>query len=89
MSENIVLKDWNSHVTGKAKVIEVIDNFFALANSIMVNPISFFSNSDYSYAIHLTILIDEKSLINAIDVINFDTNGKISEIIAFKYENND
>jgi hypothetical protein len=89
MSEDIVLTDWNTNVTGRAKVIEVMDNLFALTNTIKATPISFFSNSDYSYAILVSILIDGKSIINAIDVINFDTNGKISKITAFKYENSD
>jgi hypothetical protein len=89
MSEDIVLKDWNTHVTGRAKVIEAMDNLFALTNTIKATPVSFFSNSDYSYAILVTILIDDRSIINAIDVINFDTKGKISEIFAFKLENID
>jgi hypothetical protein len=89
MSEDIVLKDWSSHVTGRAEVIKIMENLFALATRLKVTPISFFSNSDHSYAIHITILIDDKPLINVIDIINFDTNGKISEVIAFKYENID
>jgi len=89
MSEDIVLTDWDTNVTGKAKVIEVMDNLFASTHTIQAIPISFFSNSDYSYAVLVTILIDDKSIINAIDVINFDTDGKISKIIAFKYENSD
>jgi hypothetical protein len=89
MSEDIVLKDWSSHVTGRAEVIKIMENLFASATRVKATPISFFSNSDYSYAIHITVLIDDKPLINVIDIINFDTNGKISEIIAFKYENID
>ena len=86
MSDDIVLKDWNTHVTGKVSVIEVIDNLFAMANSIKATPVSFFSNSDYSYAVQVAILVNKEPLIDVIDVIDFDTDGKIAKILAFKYE---
>lgn len=88
MSEDIVLTDWNTHVTGRTKVIAAMDNLFASTNKIKATPILFFSNSDYNYAIFISILIDSKSIIHAIDVINFDTYGKILEIVAFKYDSN-
>ena len=86
-SEDIVLKDWNIYVIGKANVIQAINNIFVSAETIMVTPISFFSNSDYSYAIQVKITTNRNSVINAFDVINFDSNGKISEILAFICEN--
>ena len=87
LSEDIVLRDWNIQVAGKKKVIEEIKKIFDSIISFKITPISFFMNSDYSYAIHISILVNSEQLIDVIDVINFDVNGKIVEIIAFKYEN--
>ena len=87
LSEDIVLKDWNIKVAGKKKVIEEIKKIFDSTITIKVTPISFFVNSDYSYAIYISILVNCEQLIDVIDVINFDINGKIVEITAFKHEN--
>lgn len=86
-SENIVLKDWNVHVTGKNKVMKAIKIMFDSADKIKVSPVSFFVNSDYCYAVHVSILIDTDPKIDVIDVISFNTVGEITEIVAFKYEN--
>jgi hypothetical protein len=86
-SDDIVLKDWDVHVTGKNKVMEVIKIMFDSAEKIKVYPVSFFVNSDYCYAIQVSIFIDTYPKIEVIDVISFNTAGKITEIVAFKYEN--
>ena len=86
-SEDVVLTDWNIHVTGKKNVIEEIRKMFDSLITIAVTPISFFKNSDYSYAIHISITINGEQKIDVIDVISFDVSGKIAEIKAFQYEN--
>ncbi len=86
-SEDIVLKDWDVHVTGKNKVMEVIKIMLDSADKIKVSPVSFFVNSDYCYAIQVSVFIDTDPKIEVIDVISFNTKGKITEIVAFKYEN--
>ena len=87
MSEDIVLTDWNTRVTGRAKVIEAMDDLFALNNTIDVAPISFFSNSDYSYAVLILITINGGQGIEVIDIINFNIDGKIESVNAFRIEN--
>ena len=87
LSEDIVLRDWNVQVAGKKKVIEEIKKIFDSTITIKITPISFLVNSDYSYAVHISILVNDEQQINVIDVINFDVDEKIAEIVAFKYEN--
>ena len=86
-SENIVLKDWDVHVTGKNEVMKAIKIMFDSADKIKVSPVSFFVNSDYCYAVQVSILIDTDSKIDVIDVISFNTVVEITEIVAFKNEN--
>ena len=84
-AEDIILKDWSIHVSGKKNVLEALNEVFVLNNSIKVAPISFYSNSDYSYAVQLSLLVNDSTTLNVIDVVNLDMDGKISEVVAFKY----
>lgn len=83
-SENLSLKDWSVDVKGKKEVLKVLKRVFSSTNSIRIEPITFFSNSDYSYAISMHIYINETLKLKVVDIINFDSNEKISEIQAFK-----
>lgn len=83
-SDNVKLVDWNISVSTKEKVIEQIDIIFSTVNTIQVTPISFYSNSDTSYAVQISILIDNKERLDVIDFIEFDNDGLISSINAFK-----
>jgi hypothetical protein len=83
-SNNIKLVDWNVSATTKEKVIEQIDIIFCTVNTIQVTPISFYSNSDTSYAVQISILINNKERLDVIDFIEFDNDGLISSINAFK-----
>ena len=85
-SEDVMLVDWNIKKAGKMKVIAEIQKIFDSTSSIKVTPKSFYANSDYSYAIHISILFNDKIYIDVIDVIEFDFRGKILMINAFKYE---
>jgi len=86
-SEEVMLVDWNTKIKGKMKVIAEIQKIFDSTISIKVTPKSFYANSDYSYAIHISILFNDEKYIDVIDVIEFDFDGKIRMINAFKYEN--
>jgi hypothetical protein len=87
-SEDIMLVDWNINIKGKAKVLAEIQKTFDSTISIKVIPKSFYANSDYLYAIHISILVDNEKYIDVIDVIEFNFEGKILMVNAFKYENN-
>jgi hypothetical protein len=83
-SPKVVLRDWNVHLMGKEKVIQGIMEIFTSINSILITPKSFFSNSDSTYAVLITIEINGVNSIDVIDVITFDERDKISEIFAYK-----
>jgi hypothetical protein len=81
-----VLVDWNIRAVGKANVVNEIEKIFASAITMKITLFSFFKGSDHTYAIHILIMINEEE-INVIDVISFDSSGKIIEINALKLEN--
>lgn len=84
-SEDIFLCDWNIRVVGKSKVVENMDAIFASAKTITAAPKLCFTNSDYLYAVQVDIVINNETMINVIDVIEFNSEGKISKIVAFKF----
>lgn len=84
-SEDIVLVDWNIRAVGKANVVNEIEKIFAYAKTIKITLFSFFKGADYTYAIHVLIKINEEE-IDVIDIISFDSSGKILEINALKLE---
>jgi len=83
-SENVILKDWSIEANGKKEVLQVLEGIFNSTNTIRIEPISFFSNSEYSYAVSISIYLNETLELRVIDVIKFDFSGKIQEIYAFK-----
>jgi len=83
-SESLSLKDWSVDVKGKKEVLKVLKGVFNSTNTIRIKPITFFSNSDCSYAITIHIYINETLELKVVDVINFDSNAKIVKIYAFK-----
>ena len=80
-----MLLDWNIRAVGKANVVKEIEKIFASARTMKISLISFFKGSDQTYAIHILITINEEE-VNVIDVISFDSSGKIIEINALKLE---
>ena len=85
-SEDAVLCDWNVNVAGKSKVIESINAIFDSVSKIEAIPKFYFINSTSLFAIHVEILINNETKIDVIDVIEFNYEGKISKVIAFKLD---
>lgn len=83
-SDKVELSDWNISAIGKDKVIEANQNIFDSVNSIRVIPVNFYSKSDLTYAVQIYIIINDEEVLNVIDVIEFDNDGLILSINAYK-----
>jgi len=86
-SDDIELVDWNISAKGKEKVIEANENIFDNVKKIQITPIKFYSNSDTSYSVQISISIDNAETFEVIDVIEFDHDGLISSVNAYKILN--
>ena len=86
-SKDINLIDWNITAYGKQEVVDANKNIFNSVDTIRVTPIAFYSNSDTSYAILISIEVNQSEKLNVIDVISFDDKGLINSIVAFKNGN--
>ena len=85
-SDDVELKDWNISTSGKKNVVNANKDIFDNVDTILVTPIQFYSNSETSYAVQISILVNIEEKLDVIDVIEFDNSGLIKSINAFKLE---
>jgi len=85
-SDDVTLKDWEVFACGKDEVIDANKNIFNSVDTIKVTPLEFYFNSDKSYAVLISINVNESEIIKVIDVVKFNSNNLIVSIEAFKYE---
>lgn len=99
-SDNVELKDWNNKFLGKEEVLKEIESIFNSFDSIQLNLINiynfvdiinyendeylFTTSSDNKFACQIEILFDNDQILHVIDLIEFDDNGKIINLTAYK-----
>jgi len=82
-SDDIVLIDWNFNSRGKDLVVKDFKTIFEGVDTIQVNPITFYFNSDYSYAARIEITINGEEKLEVIDTLKFNDQGLINYIEAY------
>lgn len=82
LTEDVVLRDWNIAVRGKAAAVSETAKNFAGARSIEIHVLNVCEN-DESVAAELRIVVDGSIELHVVDVIGFDADGKISSIRAY------
>lgn len=81
-AEHVTLRDWNISVSGKAAAVSETAKNFDAADTIEIEPL-FTYESDDTVAGELRILVDGKIELHVVDVITFDSNGRIRSIRAY------
>jgi hypothetical protein len=80
---NVVLRDWNSEVTGfQAAIAEFTKNFQA-ADSLSIEIRNLMVNSPFA-AVELEIVINNSETLRVVDVLCFSKDQKILSIVAYK-----
>lgn len=99
-SDNIELKDWNNEFFGKENVLKEIETIFNSFTSIRLNVINIYNSTDIvdcedgeyllsipsnnKFACQIEISFDNQKFLNIIDLIEFDDDGKIKTLVAYK-----
>lgn len=83
LAEDVRLRDWNLAVQGKAAVLAETAKNFASVSSIAIEVLSLHERAQ-GVAGELRILIDGKLALFVVDVIDFDAQGRITAIRAYK-----
>ena len=87
-AENIILRDWKIRVEGKDKALSETKKNFEEAQTIAIDVLSTYENFD-SVAAELKILVNGTEELYVVDIITFNSEGKIVAIRAYKGRGDD
>ena len=79
----VVLRDWNSEVTGLANAISEYGKNFEQAESLQIT-VKKIHVAEQSAAAELGILVNLTEQLNVVDVLSFSEDGKILSIVAYR-----
>lgn len=82
-SQDVILRDWNYEVQGFSAAIAEFEKNFREAENLEIKIIQILT-SDQSVAAELEILVNGTDRLAVVDVLNFDAQGRISSIFAYK-----
>ena len=79
----IVLRDWNSEISGDAAAVAEFTKNFQQAESLKI-VIKRIYLDELSSAAELEIAVNQTELLNVVDVLSFNEAGKILSIVAYR-----
>ncbi|MBK7615230.1 MAG: nuclear transport factor 2 family protein [Burkholderiales bacterium] len=82
LSSDVRLCDWNKAVAGRAAVLAETAKNFAAAEIIEIETLATYARGD-GVAGELRIVVDGQTELRVVDVLRFDTSGKITDIRAY------
>ncbi len=82
-SDDVFLRDWEIEASGKDNVLEANKNIFSSVETININPIHIYSDKNTVIA-ELDIVVNSETSLLVTDIIDFDDEGKIKNIRAYK-----
>tara|TARA_B100001250_G_C19252697_1_gene551421 strand:- start:42 stop:380 length:339 start_codon:yes stop_codon:yes gene_type:complete len=81
--DDVILKDWDINIKGKKNVIKANENLFNSVKSINIFIKNIY-NDKLVVISEINIIINDNTKLNVVDIIKFNNNFKIIEIIAYK-----
>ena len=82
LAEDVTLRDWKISVSGKASVIAETEKNFQAADTVAIEILHLYQE-EQGVAAELRIIVDGKDILYVVDVVTFNTDGKIKAIRAF------
>lgn len=80
---NVTLRDWEISAIGIDSVLDATSKIFHLTEIISIQIVNIFQDKAFVVG-ELNITINNTSSINVVDIIEFNSIGKISAIRAFR-----
>lgn len=80
---DVVLRDWNSEVVGHSGAVAEFTKNFEQANSLKI-VIKRIYLAELSAAAELGITVNQTEILNVVDVLSFNEEGKILSIVAYR-----
>ena len=82
-ANEVRLQDWEIVAIGKTAVLLANENIFSSVDTIQVSPTSLYCEGNAIVA-ELKICVDKKTNLLVVDIIEFNEDGKITAIRAYK-----
>lgn len=82
LAEDVTLRDWKISVSGKASVIAETEKNFQAADTVEIEILHLYP-AEQGVAGELCITVDGTDILYVVDVVIFNTDGKIKAIRAF------
>ncbi|MCX7217259.1 MAG: nuclear transport factor 2 family protein [Burkholderiales bacterium] len=83
LADNVSLRDWEQNAQGLTSVLAVNQALFDAVGTIQVTPLRLFADGQ-ALACELEIAIDGNPPLKVLDILEFDKEGKIFAVRAFK-----
>ena len=87
-TDDIRLRDWTGDATGKEKVLTANQDIFDAVDTIQVKPLTLYqaeaSLEDNTVIAEIEIEVNGDEKLMVVDVIDYDDNGLITSIRAYK-----
>lgn len=83
MADNIVLTDWDGQAVGKTEVLNFNKTLFEKFETLNVDIVKIAIGQDTVMA-EIRVIVNNKDVVNVVDVIDYDQDDKIKSIRAYK-----
>lgn len=81
-ADDVALRDWKISVLGKATAIAETEKNFRSAETIEIDILHIYQ-AEQAITGELRIVVNQTEILYVVDVVTFDTNGKIKSIRAY------
>ena len=81
--KSVTLRDWDIYSEGIDSVIETINNIFKNVDSLIIYP-NMLSEEKKTIFAEIDIKINNTEILKVVDILDFNDEGKIISIRAFK-----
>lgn len=81
-AEDIILRDWKIYVVGKEDALRETHKNFEAAATIAIEVLATYESED-TVAAELKITVNTSEVLYVVDVVTFNTEGRIKEIRAY------
>lgn len=81
--DNIITRDWTFNVEGKEASLDANKNIFDNVSTCRVEPIELYQDGT-TVACHINVFINDDAPFEVIDLISFNSAGKITKLLAFR-----
>jgi hypothetical protein len=83
LADSVHLKDWSLDVVGKTNVLSALNQIFVSFDDIKIRILEIYQDQSV-FIIEIMIVFDCQTELSVVDIIRFDSDGRICAVNAYK-----